>query len=841
MSNILQRASQAIATFIVDKVDYRKIVAAYHKRASSGKNISWKRQSQNPSAKEIKDWKIALMSATDPDNPRRGNLMRFYQGLMTDLHLQACIENRLLPVQCAPFKLVDADNNEDTEAKKLLERPWYMKAVKLVTNHTFEGTKLLEMFELTEGGELKEITEIPQSNFIPSRGIILLDEYDTSGTSYKEGAYKDYYIQIGGDYNLGMLNMVAVIVIAKKLGLGSWMSYIERFGVPPLFAITNRMDDTRLEELFEMMENFRMNHFAVLQGEEKIDIPQGYNVDAHQTFNSLIDRANTEISKYINGGTGTTDEKSFVGSAEVHERLLKLRNSVDKLMFKFYFNQEIKPRLVKLSPVYAPLDKLTFEWDESENMTVKEIINAITSLSPYYEFDIKELERLTGLPFTQLKQMGLALPSKQEDVKKKTEANTPSGVKYAFATNSMVFRLPVSIDQQYLRDVQRIADDLYDNLKKPEELDKSLVVRIYEELNDVAKKSYGNGYDTDTITRKMREHLIEFAALKTNRLLSDIKNKKTEEITKTQFQKEAKKISEKQLGAWLKTEARNIARSAQMAAEWQDFERDRDIFPNLKYRTMQDSDVRDDHAINEGIIKPIDDWDAAPPFADNCRCYLEQTDEEPTRGRIVQGINPRFYNNPGKDGMVYSKEHPYYNVPLEIMDTIQEHYNNFKEFVPCHRIIEVGNNKIQVSDFADFKDLDENLIAAKKICKEINEDVTIRHHHSKNDMKNPDFLLHGKIGDLKTIRDESSNVQSFIKNRVKGACDQGCEVVILDFTRSKVTKTLPEEINRKLRGVLNNRNEEITELYLIYNNNVARLSRKEAFSGKSKKVVELFN
>lgn len=195
-----------------------------------------------------------------------------------------------------------------------------------------------------------------------------------------------------------------MVVLAKKLGLGSWMSYIDKFGVPPLFAITERMDTQRRDELFAMLEAFRMNHFAVLQGNEKIEIPNGYNVDAHNTFKSLMtDICDKEISKRVLGSSGLTDEKSYVGAAEVQERILEYRHKVDKLLYKFYFNTEIKPRLVKLSPVYAPLANLSFEYDESETLSMKEILEAVKGLAPYFEFDVAELAKISGLPITRLR------------------------------------------------------------------------------------------------------------------------------------------------------------------------------------------------------------------------------------------------------------------------------------------------------------------------------------------------------------------------------------------------------------------------------------------------------
>jgi hypothetical protein len=269
----------------------------------------------------------------------------------------------------------------------------------------YQGTTLIEMIELNNKGELKEVAEIPQSNFIAKKGIVIKNESDTTGISYKEGIYKNYYFQVGGDWNLGMFSPMATIILAKKLGLGSWMSFIDKFGVPAVFVITDRMDTTRRDELFEMMTNYRSNHFGILMGNERIESPDNNNGTAYNSFDALSIRCDEYISKYILGGSGLTDQKAFVGSATIQETLLKLRQSVDKLLFKFYFNEEIKPRLITLSSVYAPLNNLTFEYDESETLSLKEIIDALVKLSPYYEFDIAELVKLTGLPLTTLKDL----------------------------------------------------------------------------------------------------------------------------------------------------------------------------------------------------------------------------------------------------------------------------------------------------------------------------------------------------------------------------------------------------------------------------------------------------
>jgi hypothetical protein len=166
-------------------------------------------------------------------------------------------------------------------------------------------------------------------------------------------------------------------VLAKKLGLGAWLSYIDKFGVPPIFVITERMDNYRCEELFEMLENFRMNHFAVLQGNEKTEIPSNYNVDAYNTFEALHKLGDRCISKRVLGQTGTTDEKSFIGSAQVHEKVAESRHKADKLRFTYFFNNEIRPRLIKLSSAYSDFENCVILSDNAENLGVQNFIEGV--------------------------------------------------------------------------------------------------------------------------------------------------------------------------------------------------------------------------------------------------------------------------------------------------------------------------------------------------------------------------------------------------------------------------------------------------------------------------------
>ena len=828
-TNIFDRA----ATWILSKATNNVVFAEYYKR-SEGRRIDYKRQAVVMSRKEIKDWVNGMMSATDPDNPRRGDLMRFYQNMKLDGHLKSCVENRILPVQCAPFKLVDKDNNEDTEAIKLLEKPWFLEMVKLVCSQTFEGTKLICMFDIGENGELRQVEEVPQSNFIPQKGIVLLDEYDDDGISYREGAYKNYYFQVGGDWNLGIFSGLATVVIAKKLGLGSWMSYIEKYGVPPIFAITDRMDDKRRDELYEMLREFRMNHFAVLQGNEKIETPQGYNVDAHNTFKSLMtDICDKEIEKAIQGSSGLNNEKAFVGAAEIQERILGYRHKVDKLLFKYYFNAEVIPRLIKLSPVYAPLANLTFEYDESETLTIKEILDAVKALAQYFEFDIEELKKVTGLPITKLRAAMGQPPTEPEEPEDKNPEKKKSKL------NSLLFTPPANFAKGmpliYAASWDKAFDDLIEQIRdgklKTEDINKDFILKTYDRLNKAAQNGYGKEYYNDELARKMRENLLRFAATKTHVQQKEVQLYSDSIEDKKLYKDESKKYLELQNGHYLDVQTAWAARSAQAARQFQDWILDKDIYPRVKFRTM-DKDVRPAHSALEGMVVNIDDPfldEHMTPLDPNCRCWWEQTREVLANFTPDYTPDPQWAGNPGKTGEIFNDNNSY-NQKVENNETrleIRKHAERAKEYLPYNRVIAAGDNKVYINDFADLSDLEQNIEAATKIAKALAKDMYIRHHIEGGIVeghKNPEMSV-GKLsilGDLKTY-DGNGSFTNFIKNGIKKANKQNAQYAVLDVSAKSDTS----ELSKLLSGSLTKQNANIKRVIVIKGNKVVEITRKQ--------------
>lgn len=418
MENPFKSAYRAIEDKILGKADAQKL--RVYAEAKNSKNYSAQLQyeSTSPQAKSLTEWKTAIMLATDPESPDRSSLKALYDNLMLDNHLASVIESRILYCQRSTFKVVSQTGDENKDMTNLLERTWMEDLIKLILMSRFQGSTLIELFDIDPLGELDQVTEIPMGYFNPIKGIITKTPGDSKGWDYKNGTMTTYYLQVGRDKDIGMLAQVAPIVLAKKLGMGAWLDFVEKYGVPPLFITTDREDDNRLNQLFEAAKNFKSNQFMVGRGKEIFTIGNTSSTNPTGAFDPLIERANDEISKRFLGGTGLTDEKGFVGSVEIQFKLAKDRFESDKLMIKNVMNKHIFPRLTKLSSIYAPLSNLYFEWDNSETPSIKETAELVAILGGQFDIDPEWVSQQTGIPILGQKSSGLVQEPKQDPKKK---------------------------------------------------------------------------------------------------------------------------------------------------------------------------------------------------------------------------------------------------------------------------------------------------------------------------------------------------------------------------------------------------------------------------------------
>ena len=127
-------------------------------------------------------------------------------------------------------------------------------------------------------------------------------------------------------------------------------------------------------------------------------------------------------------------------------------------------------------------------------------------------------------------------------------------------------------------------------------------------------------------------------------------------------------IASHYVGPWLRTEYNTAVIRAHNAADWLQFECNRDILPNLRWMPTTSPNPEAEHKRfwSVKLTRPIDDpfWNKHRPGDRwNCKCSLEATDEPPTDipddaddEKPQRGLR----GNPAKTGQIFDKSHPYF-------------------------------------------------------------------------------------------------------------------------------------------------------------------------------------
>lgn len=117
---------------------------------------------------------------------------------------------------------------------------------------------------------------------------------------------------------------------------------------------------------------------------------------------------------------------------------------------------------------------------------------------------------------------------------------------------------------------------------------------------------------------------------------------------------------------WLETEYNTAIGQAQCAAKWKNIEEKADYMKYVTYVTVGDANVSQLCKSIDGTTKLVNDpfWNTyAPKNHYNCRCILKQTSEGVVSytGKVEQPPEG-FRHNAGKNGQVFDKTHPYFQV-----------------------------------------------------------------------------------------------------------------------------------------------------------------------------------
>lgn len=234
------------------------------------------------------------------------------------------------------------------------------------------------------------------------------------------------------------------------------------------------------------------------------------------------------------------------------------------------------------------------------------------------------------------------------------------------------------------------------NLEAPP---KWLYIKTADHLKSGAYKGYAKLFEQAEVDSKDYYTLINFqnninifSAAKTWQQSKDMASLMFDnDVLKPfkDFREAAGRISDIYNEEWIKTEWDLAVKQGMAARKWNTAERQKETLTMLRYQTVNDALVRPEHAILDGITKPVDDpfWNNFyPPNGYNCRCIVIQLKEaketeidKEYMEQIKENIPPLFRMNPGKDQYIFKVEgknaHPYLSVSEKYQILKENNFN----------------------------------------------------------------------------------------------------------------------------------------------------------------------
>lgn len=664
-------------------------------------------------------------------------------------------------------------------------------------------------------------------------------------------------MELGEPDDLGLLQVLAREAIWKNYSRTDWSRHSEKFGMPYITIKTTTKDEKEIDKLEDMASNFGSNGYAILDDEDDFSLVESSKTDAYKIYLEKVNYCDAQISKVISGQTGTSDEKSFVGSAEVHERILEEYILAMLRDFQDHCNFELFPFLIRHG---YPLQGLMLQF--TDLLPPKEggsngTPNPAPTPGKNGKLEKKKLSRRAG---EHHKSAGGCCGGDKEPT---TKLGKPIA-----DLDKLMSQAIENVYKGKIKAGDLDADTWYENTKM-----------LWDATNKGTGKSYAEIEYTDSayeLMTQLRYNAAVFAAFKNHSNIAEmvdaLRDDKGELRSFEEYKIAAQPIYLNYNENWLEAEYNSAVASAQSALKWQDMWARRDLLPLLQYRAVQDERTRPAHLLMDGVTLPIEDtfWEQfMPPNGWGCRCTVIQL----ANGEIVpldekdmpsdKEVPDTFRNNPGISGRLFSEDNAYHKdipeakakeiiakmnkmmfdrLPAEIakkrgeLDALR-----FKDFLKTKYATQLGYDKesggylvLHEGHSMESETL-SNEVRALTPLKEAGYACELRDERS-NAANNQDANINGLIWDIKTIKDvdqkrddNKAPFSSAISSLFKKAAKQGAYRVLLHIDQDIEDHAL---FARALKGSTNA--YEVNDVLLIVGDKVVGiLKRKELLDEKT--------
>lgn len=364
------------------------------------------------------------------------------------------------------------------------------------------------------------------------------------------------------------------------------------------------------------------------------------------------------------------------------------------------------------------------------------------------------------------------------------------------------------------------------------DIEVSLFGEIWAKMNEAARKGFSKSKaadpDDDFKDAILRSNAV-FSAFKVHRMQNDMArllldsdgNLKPFE----QWRKEVMPIASHQVGTWLRTEYDTAVLRARQAADWRQFEREKDILPNLRWMPSTSVHPGADHKRFWGTVRPIDDsfWsEHRPGDRWNCKCGLSSTDDPATpvpSSTDKDNPQPGLENNPGKDAKLFSDKHPYVaHAYPGAREAVERFMKKLEEEEGHYTLIPTERGRLRIHDGHGKREREENIRIGTYLAE--------KHGYEIDLLDNPQNVpsadsFNRTLGVEQEYKVNSTPTKNAIDNLLRDGKKQADDIVLwIDSDLSF------EDLSAALRPRVR-RSGNIKAVTIIYGGKDIRLSRDE--------------
>lgn len=303
---------------------------------------------------ELGTLRTHIEAAKDTQNPSWTELYRMYENTLTDAEVITQRRIAVNKMKAEKF-VISKDGTENEELSALFQKPWFDKFKEILVDVELWGYRLVEFGQFDEDGQFIDCQFFPVYNVYPHNRNIIIEATDTAGIPYANedpekgplvNPYDFFLVELGDKKSLGLLELLTREVIIKSFARRDWNEHSEKWGQPRIVVKTDA-EGNDLYVIEKGASNFSRNGYAIIGIDDEVEkFEASNNGSGYLIYDKNIDKCDQYIAKIINGQYGTGTEKSFVGTAEVAERILDDFHSSRLREAQNIINYELIPFLI---------------------------------------------------------------------------------------------------------------------------------------------------------------------------------------------------------------------------------------------------------------------------------------------------------------------------------------------------------------------------------------------------------------------------------------------------------------------------------------------------------------